>query len=167
VLCAEEALLDGHLEATLVVLKKRAKDWKEGNLNVVRELLAFIAHVAEKHVLTRRSFAIVAPFIFDKLGDSKFTDVVGNIILQSAAACAPTHVATLLLQHVTTQKKGSTAAPPKVLQDAGKALAALIETFTLRHLPLMELVNFAKELLGNSNTAVRASGSELLRRLYE
>ena len=59
-----------NFEAVLKVLKKAYKDWKESNLNMNKELMAFLASNVDR--ITKREFYVILPCILEKISDSKF-----------------------------------------------------------------------------------------------
>lgn len=61
------------------------KDWKESNVNIVKECISTITiYSQESELFNKKAAHIVCPFLTEKLGDVKFKDI-SNIALTSIA----------------------------------------------------------------------------------
>lgn len=60
------------VEATAKFIKARMKDWKESNLNMMKEaIFTFQTLVANCERIPKRAVAVYTPFLCEKIGDIK------------------------------------------------------------------------------------------------
>lgn len=65
------------MEAILVVLKKKLKDWKEGNLNLNKDLFGLFQFLLEENYkFSKKGYQVLVGLFIEKLGDAKFNDIL-------------------------------------------------------------------------------------------
>jgi hypothetical protein len=82
------------IEAIAKFVKMKMKDWKESNINLIKEtigLFTVIASSCEK--VNRRAVACIMPFLSDKIGDVKLTATVNELLLKLAELVTPKYIA--------------------------------------------------------------------------
>jgi hypothetical protein len=61
------------IEATCRFIKSKMKDWKESNMNLMKETIATLKVISEScDRIPKRALFVYAPFLTDKIGDVKF-----------------------------------------------------------------------------------------------
>lgn len=81
------------IEAVVKFVKNKMKDWKESNINLVKETIALfsvIASACEK--VNRRAVACAMPFLSDKIGDVKMTQSVFELLLKLSELVTPKYI---------------------------------------------------------------------------
>lgn len=82
------------LEAVVKYVRDRTKQWKESNINIIKEVLALFTVMAQQtEKLNKRSVAVMMTFITDKLGDVKFSNAIGEISMAASEIVTPKFVA--------------------------------------------------------------------------
>ncbi len=82
------------VEGLAKFIKTRLKEWKESNLNMIKETIALFTKVSlscEK--VNKRSVACIMPFLVDKIGDSKYMAGVQELIINLAELVSPKFMA--------------------------------------------------------------------------
>lgn len=60
------------IEALAKFIKSKMKDWKESNVNIIKENIALFTIVSQNcDKINRRAVACLMPFLSDKIGDAK------------------------------------------------------------------------------------------------
>jgi len=82
------------IEALAKFVKMKMKDWKESNINLIKESIALfniIASSCEK--VNRRAVACVMPFLSDKIGDVKLLNNINELLLKFSELVTPKYIA--------------------------------------------------------------------------
>jgi hypothetical protein len=150
-------------EAVAKTAKSKLKEWKESNMNIVKETLNLLLHmgkVAPK--VNKRTFQCIAPFLSEKIGDTKYKELCNDALLTYSELVGPGFVAKYVMKHATESKS------PNVLKENANFISNLVEEFTVvGDFPLKEVIDFGKILLAHSNIAVRTSSISMLSTLYK
>jgi hypothetical protein len=73
------------LEATARFIKAKMKDWKESNINLMKEAIATLKKMTECcDRLPKRAVWVYSEFLTDKIGDVKFTASVKELLMTLA-----------------------------------------------------------------------------------
>ncbi len=56
--------------------------------------------------------------------------------------------------------------PPKATQELCAIMCKIIDLATLKHIPVLEVLNFAKDNIKNTNLSIKSGGQEVLKRIY-
>ncbi len=76
-------------------MKKKTKEFKDGNLVVNKELFAlfnFARSLKDPRILTKRSFPPLCRFLFERMGEVKFKDDIISILDAACASVPPNFV---------------------------------------------------------------------------
>ena len=81
------------MESILVVLKKKFKDWKEGNLNLNKDLFGLFQHILEENYkFSKKGYQQLVGLFIEKLGDAKFNDILQKMIEKICLTVLPKFV---------------------------------------------------------------------------
>ena len=70
------------VEATAKFIKARMKDWKESNLNMMKEaIFTFQTIVAHCERISKRTVAVYTPFLCEKIGDVKMMGPIKELLM--------------------------------------------------------------------------------------
>ena len=159
-LVAEECPAD-LVEASAKVVRARMKDWKEGNVNLVKGVVTFVTEVARAAPrFPKRGAAVYTPFLSEKLGDVKFKELCSEALLSLSELVTPAFVAKHMLKHASSAKS------PNVLKENCAFVALLVEEFGVAGLPVKEMIDYAKLCAGHSNPQVRTNAIATVKTLY-
>ena len=68
------------VEATAKFIKAKMKDWKESNLDMMKEaIFTFQAMIAHCPKIAKRAVAVYAPFLGEKIGDVKMSAAIKEL----------------------------------------------------------------------------------------
>jgi hypothetical protein len=70
------------------------KDWKESNMNIIKEAIALFITIQQScEKVGKRSVWIIMPFLTDKLGDVKHVNNIGELLMGLSEIVTPKYVA--------------------------------------------------------------------------
>jgi hypothetical protein len=70
------------VEATARFMKAKMKDWKESNMNMIKETVFTLKTIVDNcERVPKRALFVCAPFLVDKIGDSKFAAIKEVLML--------------------------------------------------------------------------------------
>lgn len=82
------------IEALAKFIKIKMKDWKESNINLIKETIALFNIVASScEKVNRRAVACLMPFLSDKLGDVKHVNFINEMLLKFSELVTPKYIA--------------------------------------------------------------------------
>ena len=88
----------------LRVIRKAYKDWKEVNLNMVKELITYLTERQES--IEKPEFYVIAPFVAEKIGDNKFQENLYGLVTSLCRRIPSTFIIGHLIKYVrSTQGK--------------------------------------------------------------
>lgn len=149
------------LEAVVRFTKTKLKDWKESNINLIKEAINLFTTIATStDTLSKRSAFIMMPFLADKLGDVKTLALVSELLVSLSECVTPKFVALQLIKY------GTQAKAPNAIKETCNSLTRLTDEFGMLCLPLKEQIDFAILSVNNSNPQVRQSAMALLAEIY-
>lgn len=150
------------VEATCKFVKARMKDWKESNINLMKEsinvLISLTQHCED---VPKRAIVAYAPFLCDKIGDIKMQALVKEAYLNAAEFCTAKFVC------IQVVKKGLTAKAPNNLKESCNLLAQLIEDFGAGRVAPKECIDFGIFCCNHANKGVRDASMAMLTNLYK
>ena len=163
------SIMGPYVEHTFKFVQNKLKDWKESNLNVVKETFNFILSVCENEELTlnKRSFNIIVPLISGNLADSKYNEICFRIVSLYVESITPKSVILSLINSIQDSKDPKAKVNPKALVEMCNLMVRLIEMLTLSYFPLKETINFSKAILANQNVQARNAAINLLKSIYQ
>ena len=76
------------VEATAKFIKAKMKDWKESNLVMMKEAILLLLEMT-KHCedIPKRAVAVYTPFLCEKIGDVKMSQIVKDTLLNASEFC--------------------------------------------------------------------------------
>ena len=99
------------LEATAKFVKAKMKDWKESNINLIKESANTLKAMCDGcDRVPKRAVITFAPFLCDKIGDMKMTGMVKELMLQLTDFVTAKFVALQIIKY------GSAAKAPKNIE---------------------------------------------------
>lgn len=70
------------------------KDWKESNMNLIKETIALFSVVAQScEKVNKRAVSCIMPFLSDKIGDVKYLNSISDLLLNLAELVTPKYIA--------------------------------------------------------------------------
>lgn len=134
------------IEAVVRFTKSKMKDWKESNINLVKETLALFGAISQNcEKLGKRSVFIMMPFLSDKLGDVKQLAVVSELLLSLSEVVTPKYVALQVIKHASSAKS------PNVIKESCNILVKMIEDFGGLCMPIKDMMDYGILSVNNTN----------------
>jgi len=143
-------------------VKGKLKDWKESNVNLVKEAIALFTVIgvnADK--INKRSVQCMMPFLSDKVGDVKVCASVHELLMALSEQVGPKYVALQIVKYASNAKS------PNVLKESCNALANLDEEFGIAQMPIKEMMAYGIISLNHSNPQVRTAAMAMFVSLYK
>lgn len=82
------------LEAVVKYTRDRTKQWKESNINIIKEVIALFGVITQQtEKFNKRSVQVMMNFLTDKLGDVKFAVSIGEVIMAASEVVTPKFIA--------------------------------------------------------------------------
>lgn len=156
------------LEAFLISIKPRMKDWKESNLVLNKEFILLMQKVLSlpARPFNKKIFTLFAPYFIEKLIENKkYTDLFNEMIPIILECVNPKHVTMLLISNSGISDL-SKKPNPKLLAELCLILNKMINLVTMTHCPLKSLLDFSKLCLNNTLQALRSNVIILLKTMY-
>ena len=112
------------LEALAKFIKAKMKDWKESNINLIKEAI-FTLRAMVEHCdrIPKRCVAVYSPFLCDKIGDVKVSVVIKEVLVNLGDFVTATFVANQIIKYASTAKA------PNNLKEAANVLTNILEEF--------------------------------------
>jgi hypothetical protein len=149
------------LEAVVKYVRDRTKQWKESNINIIKEVIALFTVMAQQtEKLNKRSVAAMMTFLSDKLGDVKFSNLVGEVAMAAAEVVTPKFIANQIMN------KTKDAKSPNVPKETCNLLVRMTDDFGVLSMPLKEMIDYAILAVNNSNPQVRTAAMALFSIIY-
>jgi len=112
------------LEATSKFIKDKMKDWKESNVNMIKESLITLQKMIDSgQKVPKRVFVTYASFICDKIGDIKVAKIIADLLMALAECLTPKFIASQMV------KWASKAKNVKNLEESCNVLVSLCAEF--------------------------------------
>ena len=138
------------LEAVSKFIKAKMKDFKESNINLMKEIIATFNSIAQNcDAINKRTFQTAMQFFIDKIGDIKMTVQIKEMLVLAAEKVSPKYIS------LQTIKYASTAKAPKNIQESCVLLVTICDDFGVSGIPLKETIDFAKIAAAHATPAVR------------
>lgn len=138
------------LEAVSKFVKAKMKDFKESNINLMKEIIATFNSIAQNcDAINKRTFQVAMQFFIDKIGDIKMTVQIKEMLVLAAEKVSPKYIS------LQTIKYASTAKAPKNIQESCILLVTICDDFGVSGIPLKETIDFAKIAAAHATPAVR------------
>lgn len=138
------------IEATARFIKVKLKDWKESNMNIMKEAVETFKKIIECcDRIPKRALWVYAPFLCDKIGDVKFSSNVKEILTQLAEFVTAKFVALQVIKYATTAKA------PNNLKESCNILTAMFDEWGAGMMPVKECIDYATLSANNPNVQIR------------
>lgn len=122
------------------------KDWKESNINLIKETINLFNVVSQNcEKVNKRAVACLMPFLSDKIGDVKLVNQVGELLLNLAEIVTPKYIALQVIKYASSAKS------PNVLKESCNILIKMTDEFSIVHMPLKEMIDYATVAVNHSN----------------
>eukprot|EP01022_Parablepharisma_sp_SALTPOND_P013285 TRINITY_DN1767_c0_g1_i1.p1 TRINITY_DN1767_c0_g1~~TRINITY_DN1767_c0_g1_i1.p1 ORF type:complete len:1819 (+),score=240.94 TRINITY_DN1767_c0_g1_i1:2754-8210(+) len=161
-LCANKEKMDSMLVPLAVWIKGKLKDFKESNQAILKEAFTLLAALVEFPSSGKKLAWVVVPGVVEKMADSKWFESGLSILLSSADCAGPALVANKVMDKISSSSKNV-----NLVKAALSALTHIVEKYEAAQLPLKELVNCAKQCIGNANPSIRSGSISLFTELYK
>ena len=148
------------VEALIIFLKKRLKDFKESNIGVMKEAFIVLETITGNFAVTKKFAFCTVPALVDRMADVKQIDPCINILLSISDSATPTYVSTLAI------KNSYVAKSINVIKGVLSLLGKMIEGYTVNLMPMKITIDFAKFCLCHSNPQVRTSATSYIKIAY-
>jgi hypothetical protein len=149
------------VEGLAKFIKSRLKDWKESNLNIIKETIALFNKVSlscEK--VNKRSAACLMPFLVDKIGDSKYMAGVQELIINLAELVSPKFMALQIIKYAASAKS------PNIIKESCNELNKMIEEFSMAAMPLKDMIDYAIGAANHQSGDVRKPAMALFVTMF-
>jgi hypothetical protein len=88
------------IEAVVKYTKIKLKDWKESNINLIKESIGLFTTISTScEKLSKRAVFVMMSFLSDKLGDVKMLNPVSELLLSLSETVTPKYVALQLIKY--------------------------------------------------------------------
>ena len=161
-------LVANYSEHITRMMKSKLKDWKESNMNLIKEALQFFLSLSKnKEIsLAKKSFSLLSGFIVSCIPDTKYNDLCCSIVLSYLEAVSPKFIIMTFINCVQDPKNPKSG-NPKTLSESAALLIKILDQVTIKFFPLKESIDFCKLMLSNSNPSVRTAATNLLKDFYK
>lgn len=134
------------LEATARFIKAKMKDWKESNMNLMKETVETLKKMTEFcERIPKRALWVYGPFLTDKIGDVKFSTTIKELLMTLADFVTAKFVAQQVIKY------GVTAKAPNNIKESCLVLTSLLEVWGAGHMPVKDCIDFATLAANNPN----------------
>lgn len=138
------------------------KDWKESNVNLIKECIALYLVIAKNcEKINKRAVSCAMPFFSDKLGDVKVMQQTNDLLMALSEVVGPKFIGLQVIKY------GLTAKAPNVLKESCNILSQLTEEFGSGQMPLKEMIDFGNIQVSHSNPQVRTAAMNLFSVMYK
>ena len=138
------------LEAVSKFIKAKMKDFKESNINLMKEIVNTFSVIAENcDAINKRTFHVAMQFFIEKIGDIKMSTSIKEMLLFAAEKVSPKYIS------LQTIKYASTTKAPKNIQESCIILVSICDDFGVSGIPMQETIGFAKLAAAHATPAVR------------
>lgn len=149
-------------EALAAFLKRSTKEFRESNVNLMRETISVISALAATANLTKRFACIVVPAFAERLGDPKLAESCLDLLMAIGDSATPAYVGTISMKVAACGAKS-----PATVRGVLALLGRMAHEFDARLIPVGTAVEFARWCLSHANSQVRAAASKCISTLYE
>jgi cytoskeleton-associated protein 5 len=157
----QEEFTRAHPAMIAAFIRKRMKDWKESNFNLVKLAFEIIGKLAKTPGFTQQASGhVLNTAALDKLTDGKVMGSLTDCVLAMCETISPKVVVGKMLQAVEGSNK------PKVVGEACNLLRKIIDEFGLHSMDLKAVLDFAKLQVGNTSPIVKGPAQALLVAMY-
>lgn len=158
------------LEAFLVLLRQRLKDWKESNINIIKQLYTMLTILSEspKPLFSKRILTNIIPLFIERMGEgNKYSELLWGFTVKILAYTNPKFLLNeFLTKFNETINNDIKKANMKTVNEMVGFSIKLIELVSLQSLPFKELIEFGKFLSTSTNPTIKQATVNLMKCLY-
>ena len=137
------------------------KDWKESNLNLIKESIAFFLLISQNcEKINKRAVACMMPFMCDKIGDVKLVTNIKETILNLSEIVTPKYISLQVIKYTSTAKA------PNTIKEGVNSLIQMTDEFGVANVALKEMIDFGILAANNTNPQVRTQAMALFAIMY-
>ena len=158
------------VEALIVIIKHRFKDWKESNINLIKEYYTLLITWAEssKKLISKKNMNLLIPFFLEKMIDgNKYREFLWSFTIK---VLNYTSTKVLMLEFIMKFQEilnnDIKKANPKTINELIAYFTKLIDLVSLNNLPFKEIVDFCKSLSASTNSNIKQSVINLMKSLF-
>lgn len=119
------------------IIRELFKDWKEVNLLMNKELIAYIEEKANE--IDKPELIIIIPFIIEKIGDSKFSEPLYRALEIICQKIPGTFIVGYFLEKIKLLDNKK----PKLNADVCNCICKIIDIVSINNIPIRETILFA------------------------
>lgn len=150
------------LEAVSKFVKAKMKDFKESNINLMKEIVqTYICIATNCDAINKRTFHVGMQFMVEKIGDIKLSVQIKECMVLAAEKVSPKYISNQIIKYASTTKA------PKNIQESCMILVTIIDDFGVKGVPLKESIDFGKLAAAHATPAVRQSANKLFCELFK
>ena len=150
------------VEALAKFIKGILKDWKESNVNLIKETINIFTVVTQNcPKINKRAVSCLMPFLSDKIGDVKVMQTTKDLLIALAEMVTPKFVGLQIIKYASKAKS------PNVLKESCNILAQMTDEFSVVAMPLKDMIDYAVLQAQHSNAQVRTASMALLAMIYK
>jgi hypothetical protein len=134
------------LEGLAKYVKVILKDWKESNVNLIKETIALFTVVATNcSKVNKRTVTCLMPFLSEKMGDVKVMQTTKDLLLALAELVTPKFVALQIIKYASKAKSLN------VQKESCNILTQMIDEFAVTAMPLKDMIDYASVSANHPN----------------
>lgn len=138
------------IESVVKFTKSKMKDWKESNLNLIKESIAlFLLISLNCEKINKRAVACIMPFICDKIGDVKLVTNISETILNLSEIVTPKFMSMQVIKYCSQAKA------PNTIKEGCNVLIKMTDEFGVMNVAIKEMIEYGILAANNTNPQVR------------
>jgi hypothetical protein len=149
------------IEALAKFVKMKMKDWKESNINLIKETIALFIIVASScEKVNKRAVSCIMPFLSDKIGDVKLVNNINELLLKLSEIVTPKYIALQVIKYASTAKA------PNVIKESCNILIKMTDDFGVGNMALKEMIDYSILAANHTNPQVRTASMALFAIMF-
>ena len=154
-----------NLEEFLVVLRGKLKNFKENNLNIMKELFVFLVNDDFLQKIDKKCFNVISGLLVEKMGDSKFSEQISQILCKSSRKISLKFIIPNIIQRISSGKPLNSS---KIISETFEIFnKLLLFVANSKESPLKDIAGFIKPMLGSTNPVIKAGLVGFLQNLMD
>lgn len=134
------------IEGLVKFVKIKMKDWKESNLNLIRESIVLFLVISKNcDKVNRRAVACIMPFLCDKIGDTKLVNNISETLLHLSEIVTPKVISLSIIKYTSTAKS------PNIIKEGCSVLIKMTDEFGIANMAFKEMIDFSILAANNTN----------------
>lgn len=138
------------IEAVVKFIKLKMKDWKESNINLIKESINLFLDIAKNcEKINKRAVACMMPFVTDKIADAKNMNNVSELMLHLSELVTPKYISMQVIKYCSQAKA------PNIIKEGCNTLIKLTDEFGVGNIAIKEAIDYGILAANNTNPQVR------------